>query len=94
MKVEWHPRALVDLDELLVFIAGDSVDAAYGVHDAVTNQVERLSLYPEMGRAGRVPGTRELVINGTPYIAAYRVSDKLVRIFRVLHGARRWPRKL
>ncbi len=44
-----------------------------------------------MGRAGRVPGTRELVISGTPYIVPYRVRGGAVEVLRVFHAARRWP---
>jgi toxin ParE1/3/4 len=94
VKIEWHPQAVADLDELLIYIAADNLEAAYRVHDAVTEQVGMLSHHAGMGRPGRVSGTRELVINDTPYIAVYRITDKLVRILRVLHGARRWPRRL
>jgi len=38
-----------------------------------------------------VPGTRELIINGTPYLVAYRIRDDTVRIVRVIHGSRQWP---
>jgi plasmid stabilization system protein ParE len=47
--------------------------------------------FPASGRVGRIAGTRELVINGTPYVAAYAVTDTTVRILRVLHGAQEWP---
>jgi plasmid stabilization system protein ParE len=53
--------------------------------------VEGLVQFPEMGRPGRIEGTRELVISSTPYIAAYRIVDEAVRILRVLHGAQQWP---
>jgi toxin ParE1/3/4 len=46
-----------------------------------------------MGRPGRVTGTRELVVDGTPYILPYRVRNRVVQILRVLHGARRWPQR-
>ena len=45
-------------------------------------------------RPGRVAGTRELVITGTPYVAAYAVTAETIRILRVLHGAQRWPDEL
>ena len=47
-----------------------------------------------MGRAGRVRGTRELAIDGTPYIVAYRIKGNVVEVLRVIHGAQRWPRRL
>jgi toxin ParE1/3/4 len=44
-----------------------------------------------MGRPGRVPGTRELVVSDTPFILPYRVRDSAVEILAVFHGARQWP---
>jgi len=32
---------------------------------------------PEIGRPGRIEGTRELVIPRTPYIAAYRIEREM-----------------
>jgi plasmid stabilization system protein ParE len=43
---------------------------------------------------GRIAGKRELVINGTPYVAAYATTETTVRILRVLHGAQEWPEYL
>jgi addiction module RelE/StbE family toxin len=94
MRVEWHPFARADLAELITYIASDSPDAAYRVHDHIREQVKLLATYPEMGRPGRVRGTRELVIAGTPYIAPYRVAGKVIVVLRLLHGARLWPRNL
>jgi plasmid stabilization system protein ParE len=53
--------------------------------------VEYLADHPDLGRAGRVRGTRELLIAGTPYIVAYRVVGNRLRILSVIHSARRWP---
>jgi toxin ParE1/3/4 len=46
---------------------------------------------PSLGRPGRVLGTRELVVSGTPYILPYRVDDDGVEVLRVYHAARQWP---
>jgi toxin ParE1/3/4 len=46
---------------------------------------------PQIGRPGRVSGTREFVITKTPYIVPYRVRNDALEILRVYHGARRWP---
>lgn len=51
---------------------------------------DSLVKHPGMGRPGRVPFTRELVIPGTPFLVIYRVRTD-VEIIRVLHGAQSWP---
>jgi plasmid stabilization system protein ParE len=51
-----------------------------------------LRRFPAMGHDGRVIGTRELVVAGTPYIAVYRKGRTSVRVLRVLHGAQQWPK--
>jgi plasmid stabilization system protein ParE len=47
--------------------------------------------FPEMGRPGRVDGTRDLIIQRTPHIIAYSIAGKTSRILRLLHGAHMWP---
>lgn len=91
MAVEWHRLAITDLAEIVAYIAHDNLEAAYRVHDEVLRQTDMLAIYGEMGRAGRLSGTRELVIAGTPYVAAYRIEGGTVTVLRLLHGARQWP---
>jgi toxin ParE1/3/4 len=86
--------ASADLAELMTYIASDSPKAAYRMHDEIRRQTSILATHPEAGRMGRISGTLELVIAGTPYIAAYRVSGKVTTILRLLHGARQWPHAL
>jgi plasmid stabilization system protein ParE len=45
-----------------------------------------------MGRPGRVPGSRELVIPRTPSIVPYRLVGNPIQVLWVFHSARRWPR--
>jgi len=59
----------------------------------IIEDVSRLAEFSEVGRAGRIAGTRELVISNLPYIVAYRVTDTEVRILKVMHTSRKWPRK-
>jgi toxin ParE1/3/4 len=91
MILEWSVFALADREAIFDYIEADSPRAAIRVDDRIEARVEGLARFPEMGRAGRIEGTRELVISGTPYIAAYRIVDDTVRVLRVLHGAQQWP---
>lgn len=94
MRLEWSPFALEDRDRIFDYIEQDNPPAAVVVDDRIREQAEGLVRFPESGRPGRIEGTRELVINRTPYIAAYRIRGDTVRILRVLHGAQLWPEEL
>ncbi len=91
MRVEWLPEAQRSLTAQLEWIAERHPWAALDVGDAIHAAVGRLSNYPAMAPSGRVPGTRELAVVGTPYIVVYCIEPSAVVILRVLHGAQRWP---
>lgn len=92
MPLRWTSRADRDLDAIHAYIAADDPGAAAKMILRLINAVtQQLATFPAAGRAGRVPGTRELVIAGTPYIVIYRSQANKVDVLRVLHGARKWP---
>jgi toxin ParE1/3/4 len=92
MAARWLRRALLDLDDAYDYVAADKPEAARRLVDHIEEGGRRLSLHPNIGRPGRVPGTRELVIAGTPFLVVYRVAAGQAVVLAVLHGARRWPR--
>lgn len=94
MKLVWSAFALADRDGIFTHIEADNPRAAIAVDERIAASVRRLVEFPESGRLGRVAGTRELVIIGTPYVAAYAVTASSIRILRVPHGAQRWPDEL
>jgi toxin ParE1/3/4 len=94
VRVRWLARALANLNAEAEFIARDKPRAAARVVHTIHETVDLLRQHPNLGRPGRVSGTRELVVPGTPYILPYRVRDDEIQILRVFHGARRWPSKL
>lgn len=91
MRVEWLPAAQRSLEAQIRWIAEHDPWAAIDVGDAVEAAVARLGDHPAMAGAGRVRGTRELVVVGTPYIVVYRIEASAVVVLRVLHGAQQWP---
>jgi addiction module RelE/StbE family toxin len=84
--------ALDDLREIDQLISKDSPVAARKVLAVIWETTQYLREHPHIGRPGRVSGTRELVISGTPFIIPYRVVSDEIQILRVLHGARQWPK--
>jgi len=95
LRLRWTKRAERDLDEIASYIGQDSPAAAARVILELIDRVEAsLTKRPAIGRAGRVLGTRELVMGELPYVVPYRVREQDIEILRVLHTSRRWPYEL
>ena len=91
--LKWLRRAERDLEEVENYIAQDNPKAAVDMVVKIILAVERLEHFPGIGRAGRVEGTKELVIDGTPYIVPYRKKRERIEILRVYHSSRLWPQR-
>lgn len=85
--LRWTRTALRSVDEIAACIAQDNPARATSFAIELKQTTERLRSFPGMGRAGRVPGTRELVLHKN-YIAIYRVKGEAVEILRIHHVAR------
>jgi toxin ParE1/3/4 len=94
VQIKWLRRALQNLDEEAAYIARENPEAAARLVEQIATSVARLAANPALGRAGRVPTTRELVVSPTPYLIVYRVRSETVEILRIFHGARQWPDQL
>ena len=88
MKVVWFKRTIWDLESARNYITQDDPLAAQQVVSRIKYTVSLLSEQPGIGRPGRVPNTKELVVDRTPFILPYRVRDNRIEILRVLHAAR------
>lgn len=91
MWVAWLPRAVKTRDAQLDYIAKRNPIAAISQGDEIARQVAQLAEQPEIGRPGRVVGTRELVISKTPFIVVYRVTINRVELMRVVHTSQQYP---
>lgn len=94
MTLEWSEFAIADRLAIFDYIEIDSPQAAAMIDERIQDAVTALPQFPEMGRLGRIAGTRELIIQRTPYIAVYDVRKRAIRVLRVLHGAQKWPGEL
>jgi toxin ParE1/3/4 len=98
MLLRWTQPAVDDLTQICDYTA-DRFGPAQARRTAVAicESVESLRTFPNKGRLGRKPDTRELRIPKLAFVAVYRLREGAVEIDRVLispnrHGARKWLR--
>lgn len=94
MKIVWSRRAIRHLTAVHDYIQKDSSQNAATVAARILKSVDLLATQPQMGRPGRVLGTRELVVPDTPYVIPYRVRGDYLELIAVFHGRQQWPAKL
>lgn len=91
MRVSRTETAESDLDAITDYFGGLNPQATLHMLDRIADVEATLSDYPLIGRAGRVEGTRESVVTGTPFILVYALGPDAVTILRILHGRQQWP---
>jgi toxin ParE1/3/4 len=91
VKVKWLPSAEDDIDNIVDYIDPVNPAAARKMIMRIQQAVERLQPYPFVSRQGKVPHTRELVVNRTPYIVVYAVEQDQIVVQHVLHTSQQWP---
>jgi len=94
MRLVFSSPAAQDLEAIIDYIAEDNPAAAVKVADAIQAAAERLLTFPDMGRVGRLPDTRELVVADLPYMIVYQVKPDAVVVLAVFRGARDLARAL
>ena len=83
-------KAIEDLNSLRTYIAHDNPAAARAMALHITHSIEQLLPdNPQMGRPGRVPGTRELVIPESPFIAPIDCSEMSFKVCASILGCAR-----
>jgi toxin ParE1/3/4 len=91
MKPVRARAAIRDLASAREYIPRVNPDAAREMPLGIVDASERIIQFPEIGRTGRMKGTRELVVPGTQYLIVYRLKKTAVHFLRVLHGRQEWP---
>lgn len=89
MEINWSRRAIQDLAEIEGYIARERPQTARQVAEHILASVEDLANFPELGKPGRRPGVRNLVV--PPYVIAYRLRTGGLEILSDWHGRRSAP---
>jgi toxin ParE1/3/4 len=92
--IVWSPRAIEHLAHLRSYVARDNPKAANRIASVLLEAVARLAELPNLGRPGRVAGTRERVVPGAPCVIPYRLRGDRLEVIAVFHGRQKWPKRL
>jgi len=88
MQVVLAAPAERDLTSIIDYIALDNPPAAEKVFRSIEAALRRLPDFPELGRSGRLPGTREVRVSSLPYLIVYGATADCVTVFAIFHIAR------
>lgn len=90
MSFRLTPLAEADIEDIVLYIAGDSPAAALRWHDEMLSHCRNLGAMPEIGvaRPDVRPDLRLLPVGN--YLVLYRQVEDGAEIIRVIHGARQW----
>lgn len=88
MRLVYADPAERDLGAIIDYIALDNPATAENVLRSIRDTADKLASFPDMGRVGRLPDTREFTVTGLPYLIVYQVGADTVTVLAVFHGAR------
>ena len=90
MKLRWRARASRDLAAIVDHILADNPQVAAAVYRRTVDRVRQIERHPDIGRPGRIAGTREPAVTGTPRIVHYRgaAGESAAAAFANLGGGR------
>ncbi|MDP6429619.1 MAG: type II toxin-antitoxin system RelE/ParE family toxin [Rhodospirillales bacterium] len=91
MNIVWSPRARVRMIELREYIAEQNPYAADAVAKRILAAIVLLADFPQMGRPGRLDGTRELILPEISIVIPYRVTRNRLEIVTVQRAEQKWP---
>jgi len=83
--------AVNQLEGIFEYVSDENPGAAERIVHRIHEAIMRTARMPNAGRTGRVPGTREIAVSGSPYLVAYRIVERSIHILAILHGAQDWP---
>lgn len=90
LPVQWRAEARADLADIVGFIAQDSPSAARRMKFQIEQSLRLAAEHPYMFRAGRAPGTREIIVHPN-YLIVYRLMAASIEVVKVVHSRRQYP---
>ena len=94
-KLIWAPSAILDLKDIVSFIAESSPENSVRFVQNIFQRVEQITNFPESGRTVpefEDPGVREIIRKPCRIIYRLKSDDRIVEIVRIWHAARGTPK--
>lgn len=94
-KIIWAPSAILDLKDIVSFIAESSPENSVRFVQNIFQRVEQITNFPESGRTVpefEDPGVREIIRKPCRIIYRLKSDDRIVEIVRIWHAARGTPK--
>jgi toxin ParE1/3/4 len=92
-RIIWTEQAADDLEAAAAFIEQHRPGSGAKLLARLMQALTALQEHPEIGRHGRIRGTRELVLSGSPYLAVYCTDSAQITLLAFLHSSRKWPER-
>jgi toxin ParE1/3/4 len=90
VKLRWSLDALADRREIYSFIDDENPRAALELDTRISQSAQRLTRFPNLGRPGRLRGSREFVVTPS-YILIYEVQEGEIWVLNIVNTRRQWP---
>lgn len=89
-RLRWEGEARRQFRDTLTYIASHDAAAAERLGRTVEAKLDLIGRFAEIGRPGRIPKTRELIVHPN-YIVVYAVRRNTIDIIRFLHARQLFP---
>lgn len=89
LNVRFDPRAVDDLRDIRDYLLSRSPQGAENVRRHIEATIDRLAIYPRLGRQTDADGVRILVLTRYPYLIFYTALESDLVVLHIRHGARR-----
>jgi addiction module RelE/StbE family toxin len=90
VNVIWATEAHQNRIDIWDYIAKENPQAAVRMDALFSAAAARLANHPTLGKAGKIPGTRELIPH-EHYRLVYEIDGETLWILTLVHTSRQWP---
>ena len=87
MTVVWREPALADLERIDQWLDSFESGKPEATRKKIGAAIALLERLGDIGRPGRVAGTREIAVRKAPYLIAYQIVDDVIEVLAVYHMA-------